>query len=106
MTSSSQGLLPLVEALLAASRSRTSWNERFEHWEKPASETEESQIKRSAAMVQRALDNNSWLVREGVQVRPQGSYHNNTNVRQDSDMDLCAWHAGIRVLTEDGLTTG
>ena len=40
MTSSSQGLLPLVEALLAASRSRTSWNERFEHWEKPASETE------------------------------------------------------------------
>ena len=106
MTSSSQGLLPLVEALLAASRSRTSWNERFEHWEMPASETEESQIKRSAAMVQRALDNNSWLVREGVQVRPQGSYHNNTNVRQDSDMDLCAWHAGIRVLTEDGLTTG
>jgi len=55
-------------------------------------------------MVQQALNNNAWLVREGVQVRPQGSYHNNTNVRQDSDMDLCAWHPGIRVMVEDGIS--
>ena len=56
-------------------------------------------------MVRRALSSNPWLSREGVlrQVRPQGSYHNNTNVRQDSDMDLCAWHPGIRVDVEPSL---
>ena len=48
-------------------------------------------------MVRLALSLNAWLASEGVQVRPQGSYHNNTNVRQDSDMDLSAWHSGIQV---------
>ena len=104
MHHSDQRIHPLLEALLATSRSRTSWNERFEHWERPASETEEIQIKRSAGMVQRALNDNPRLVREDVQIRPQGSYHNNTNVRQDSDMDLCAWHPGIQVVTERGLS--
>lgn len=104
MPNSNQRIDSLIETLFATSRSRSSWNNRFEHWERPASETEEAQIQRSAGMVQRALRNNAWLAREGVQVRPQGSYHNNTNVRQDSDMDLCAWHPGIRILPEEGLS--
>ena len=94
----------LLEAVLAAARSRYSWNERFEHWERPASDSEESRIQRSATMVHAALKTNNWLVQEGVQIRPQGSYYNNTNVRQDSDMDLCAWHPGIQVLVEPGLS--
>lgn len=99
-----QAVAPLTGALLAGFRSRSSWNERFEHWERPASESEETHIQRSAAMVRYALNNNNWLLREGVQVRPQGSYHNNTNIRQDSDMDLCAWHPGIRVIAENGIS--
>ena len=55
-------------------------------------------------MVRRALKTNRWLVQEGVHVRPQGSYRNNTNVRKDSDMDLCAWHPGIQVMVEPGLS--
>ena len=94
---------PLPRPRLAASRSRFSWNACFEHWERPASTTEEDQIQRSAAMVRRALSSNPWLTREGVQVRPQGSYHNNTNVRQDSDMDLCALHPGLKVDVEPSL---
>ncbi len=104
MPNSNQRIGSLIETLLADSRSRSSWNDRFEHWERPASETEDAQIQRSAGLVQRALRNNAWLAREGVQVRPQGSYHNNTNVRQDSDMDLCAWHTGIRIMPEEGLS--
>ncbi len=41
MPSSNQGIASLAQALLAASRSRSSWNDRFEHWERPASETED-----------------------------------------------------------------
>ena len=104
MPNSNQRIGSLIETPLAASRSRSSWNDRFEYWERPASETEDAQIQRSAGMVQRALSNNAWLAREGVRVRPQGSYHNNTNVRQDSDMDLCAWHPGIRIMPEEGLS--
>ena len=100
----SQNFHSLLQALFPPLRSRTSWNERFEYWERPASETEEIQIARSAGMIQRALNNNAWLVGEGVQIRSQGSYHNNTNVRQDSDMDLCVWHPGIEVMIEAGLT--
>ena len=55
-------------------------------------------------MVRSALANHAWLSRERVEVRPQGSYHNNTNVRRDSDMDLCVWHPGIRVDVEEGIS--
>ena len=99
-----QHIAELVDALLASSRSRSSWNERLAHWERPASETEEVQIQRSASMVRAALNKNPWVASEGVQVRAQGSYYNNTNVRQDSDMDLCAWHPGIKVEAEQGLS--
>lgn len=55
-------------------------------------------------MVRSALASNAWLTREGVEVRPQGSYHNNTNVRRDSDMDLCVWHPGVRLEVEQGVS--
>ena len=93
----------LIGHAIAASRSRNSWNERFGHWERPASTTEENQIQRSANMVQQALNNNPWLVQHDVRVVPQGSYHNNTNVRQESDMDLCALHPTIHLSFDPGI---
>lgn len=79
------------------------WNNRFEHWERPASDAEEAKIERAAAMVLDALDDNAWLATEGVVVRPQGSYYNNTNVRLDSDMDLRAVHPSLRVEYTSGV---
>lgn len=78
-------------------RSRSDWNSRFEHWQRPASDSEEQKIERSARMVRDALAKNAWLSAEGVSVFAQGSYHNNTNVRLDSDMDLRVVHPGIKV---------
>lgn len=78
-------------------RAQYEWTSRFEHWERPASDFEESKIERAAAMVLDALDDSQWLADEGVIVRPQGSYYNNTNVRLDSDMDLRAVHPGVRI---------
>jgi hypothetical protein len=81
----------LLEAL-AGSRTRQSWNERLEHWEKPASDSEEAMIERAAGMVRQVMSGNRWFTDEATQIAPQGSYYNNTNVRQESDIDLRAVH--------------
>src|SRR5947207_11503248 len=78
-------------------RTRSDWNSRFEHWQRPASDTEEQKIERAARVVRDALAKNAWLTGEGVTVQAQGSYFNNTNVRLDSDMDLRVVHPGIKV---------
>jgi hypothetical protein len=78
-------------------RTRSSWNDRLAHWERPASESEEIQIERAASMVRFALTENTWLRNEGVQISAQGSYFNNTNVRLESDMDLRAVHPLVRI---------
>lgn len=78
-------------------RTRSSWNDRLTHWERPASESEEVQIERAASMVRSAVAENAWLRNEGVAVSAQGSYFNKTNVRLESDMDLRAVHPLIRI---------
>jgi hypothetical protein len=84
----------LTEAL-AQARTRNSWNERLEHWERPASDSEETMIERAARMVRELMSRNAWSAAEGIQIEPQGSYYNNTNVRKESDIDLRATHPAI-----------
>jgi hypothetical protein len=84
----------LAEAM-AQARNRQSWNDRLAHWEKPASDSEEATIERAATMVRAAMSTNQWFTRESVQIAPQGSYYNNTNVRQEADINLRAVHRDI-----------
>ncbi len=88
---------------LAKSRCRSSWNDRLTHWEKPASDSEEAQIERAASMVRNALTLSNWLTGVGVTISPQGSYFNNTNVRQTADQDLRAVHPNLRIQYARGL---
>jgi hypothetical protein len=88
---------------MAAARTRSSWNDRLTHWEKPASDSEEAQIQRAATMVRNALATNPWLKAEGVSVEPQGSYFNNTNVRQTADQDLRAVHPLTKIECAPGI---
>lgn len=90
---------------LADIRPRSSWNDRLAHWEKPASDTEEAQIERAASMVRETLAGHPLLTRDGVEIQAQGSYHNNTNVRLESDIDLRAVHPLIRVEYGEGVST-
>jgi hypothetical protein len=60
-------------------------------------------IERAARMVRDGLAQSAWLSKEDVTVHAQGSYHNNTNVRLDSDMDLRALHPGIKVQYDDNV---
>ncbi|MGF9759816.1 hypothetical protein AAII07_31935 [Microvirga sp. 0TCS3.31] len=87
----------LLAEAIAKARSRSSWNDRLEHWARPASDHEEDKIQRAARMARAVVLGNKWLAAEGVTIQPQGSYFNNTNVRLDSDMDLRAQHSAIKV---------
>src|SRR5687768_13321481 len=69
-------------------RNRADWEARFLNWQRPASETEEEKIEAAKRRVSRALKRNAFLSEHPWQIVPQGSYHNNTNVRSDSDVDL------------------
>jgi hypothetical protein len=87
----------LTESIAKAARTRTSWNDRLAHWERPASDSEEARIERAAGMVRSTLAGSAWWKSEGITIQPQGSYHNNTNVRQEADMDLRAMHPLMKV---------
>jgi hypothetical protein len=58
-------------------------------WQRPASETEEAKIEATKHRIARAVERSQDLTNRSWRVIKQGSYHNNTNVRLDSDVDLC-----------------
>ncbi len=64
------------------------WEAVLRGWAKPASDTEEEKCNNATSMIKDAISTN--MAHWNVEVFPQGSYHNNTNVRQNSDVDICA----------------
>ncbi|MWA35488.1 hypothetical protein [Burkholderia pseudomallei] len=86
-----------LQGLFASPRSRQEWNDRFTHWQRPASVTETGTIERAQSNVTAAISSNTWLQQEHVRILPQGSYYNNTNVRTEADIDLRALHPLVRI---------
>lgn len=89
--SPNSAVLPLDELLKGLDRrprNRSEWQARFVHWQRPASETEEAKIEAVARRIGRAMRHSGFLPGRQWRVVKQGSYHNNTNVRNGSDMDL------------------
>lgn len=60
-------------------------------WERPASDNEERRISNAIRMVKEAINSSEDLKtkRNNIEVFVQGSYENNTNVRANSDVDVC-----------------
>lgn len=54
----------------------------------PASETEETKLERAIEAVKRALGNSNTILSDKYEIFGQGSYANNTNVRNNSDVDI------------------
>lgn len=67
----------------------TDWESTFRQWSKPSSDTEQAKQENAERMIRDAIDQSIALTHRTIQVFPQGSYRNNTNVRQDSDVDIC-----------------
>ncbi|WP_311272296.1 MULTISPECIES: hypothetical protein [unclassified Rhizobium] len=97
------GLGSLFESLSESVRRRSSWNDRFTHWEKAESTTETIAIERGRSVVQGILEANQGLRSEGVRFVPQGSFTNRTNVRNEADIDLRVQHPLLRIEHEAGV---
>lgn len=65
------------------------WEARFESWGKPPSQTERDKCENAERAIRKAIAASDALASRSVEVFAQGSYRNRTNVRQDSDVDIC-----------------
>jgi len=61
----------------------------LQSWTKPLSDTEEQRAKDTINMIRSAIDACDELRQMDIEVFLQGSYANNTNVKTDSDVDVC-----------------
>ncbi|MGH7616006.1 MAG: nucleotidyltransferase domain-containing protein [Gemmatimonadaceae bacterium] len=65
------------------------WPSVFDTWAKPVSDTEGEKCERAERMIRAAIAKSPKLQSHQLRVAAQGSYRNDTNVRQDSDVDIC-----------------
>jgi hypothetical protein len=68
---------------------RQQWEDKLRGWAKPPSDTESERIERTERMIKDAIIGCPELAKHEIKIFAQGSYRNNTNVRQDSDVDIC-----------------
>lgn len=61
----------------------------LQNWTVPLSQTEERRADNTIKMVRKAIDESEELKAMNIEVFIQGSYANNTNVRTESDVDVC-----------------
>lgn len=65
------------------------WEDKFVQWAKPPSQTEQEKCDNADSVITNAVADDEKLGKKNITVFPQGSYRNRTNVRQDSDVDIC-----------------
>lgn len=58
-------------------------------WAKPPSQSEQEKCDNAETAIQKAIQNSDVLNEHKVSAFAQGSYKNRTNVRLDSDVDIC-----------------
>lgn len=78
-----------MKSALSAAISRHRWSARFETWAQPLSATEDQKCENAQSVIRSALDDHSELNNLSIKVFAQGSYVANTNVKADSDVDVC-----------------
>lgn len=65
------------------------WENIFRNWAKPPSETEQERCDNAERMIRDAIKFDETLSKKTIEVFTQGSYRHNTNVKLDSDVDIC-----------------
>lgn len=61
----------------------------LQSWTYPLSKTEEQRVQNTISMIKSAVMNHAQLQNFDIEIFLQGSYANNTNVKQESDVDVC-----------------
>jgi hypothetical protein len=75
-------------------------------YKSPSSDNEKDKQDRAERMVREAISGWAGFSNIRLRVLPKGSYTNNTNVRQDSDVDIAVIHEGFYYFDDDALKTG
>jgi hypothetical protein len=70
------------------------WDSMFASWGAPPNATETQKCERAELAVRKAIDASVKLSGLDIAVFTQGSYQNGTNVRLDSDVDVCVLYKG------------
>jgi hypothetical protein len=65
------------------------WDATLNYWSSPPSETERTKCENAERVIKNALNSCPVLSKRNINVFAQGSYKNRTNVRADSDVDIC-----------------
>lgn len=65
------------------------WEDTFTSWGKGPGTTEQAKCENAETAIRKAIAADVKLSKMDVTVFPQGSYRNKTNVRQNSDVDIC-----------------
>ncbi|GBG06195.1 nucleotidyltransferase [Paenibacillus agaridevorans] len=68
---------------------KTNLEDTFTKWSKRSSDNEEEKCERALSMIKSAIKEDDQIKNSDISFIPQGSYHNNTNVRLNSDVDIC-----------------
>lgn len=58
-------------------------------WAEPPSDTEQTRCENAERVIKNAIKASDAIKNRSIRVFVQGSYRNNTNVRKDSDVDIC-----------------
>jgi hypothetical protein len=66
------------------------WEETFVSWAKGPGDTEKAKCENAETAIRKAIAAHPRLSAMDITIFPQGSYRHKTNVRADSDVDICA----------------
>jgi len=66
-----------------------SWEDSFKSWAAAPSVTEQHKMDNAESAIRKAINANKQLAQLDIAIIQQGSYRARTNVRQDSDVDIC-----------------
>lgn len=81
------------------------WEGDFKAWSKPPTATEDDRCGNAESVVRNAIRSYVGFAMRNVEVFAQGSYRNGTNVRTDSDVDVCVRCMDVSFLAlPDGVT--
>lgn len=66
-----------------------SWEETFKSWGSAPGTTEQERMENAETAIKKAIKANARLASMDISIIPQGSYKSKTNVKNDSDVDIC-----------------
>lgn len=65
------------------------WEETYKSWGSPPGVTEQQKMENAEVAIRKAIKASAALEHLDISIIPQGSYKSKTNVRNDSDVDIC-----------------